>query len=140
MLRREKHWGRCELLVITSLLFLSPITFADLQHTLPASLSVLSGLTAFVSVALWTDPQHRVKYRIDCAMARTSGLIYTGVGVRRMPTLFLVKYGVAIWICMVSSYGASRRLGAREDPRWVVAHGLFHAFVAVGMCAVMVHC
>lgn len=137
-LRHDKHLhlGRCEALVVSSTFFLAPIAFVGFGRT-SAALAALSMLTAFISAIHWLDPAHSGKYEIDRVMARASGAVYTAVGVYVMPPRFSATYGAAVWICMMISYGASRRLGERNDPCWVAAHGLFHFFVAVGMCAVM---
>lgn len=136
---KHLHLGRCEALVVSSTFFLAPIAFVGFGRT-SAALAALSMLTAFISAIHWLDPAHGGKYEIDRVMARASGAVYTAVGVYVMPPRFSATYGAAVWICMMISYGASRRLGERNDPCWVAAHGLFHFFVAVGMCAVMAHC
>ena len=138
-LRHDKNLGRCEALVVSSTFFLAPIAFAEFGRT-SAALAALSMLTAFISATHWLDPANGVKLKIDLVMARASGAVYTAVGVYVMPSRFSATYGAAVWICMVASYGASQRLGERKDHCWVAAHGLFHFFVAVGMCAVMAHC
>mmetsp|Transcript_46037 Transcript_46037/g.73514 ORF Transcript_46037/g.73514 Transcript_46037/m.73514 type:complete len:161 (+) Transcript_46037:3-485(+) len=139
-LKREEHWGRCELLVLSSLLFLTPLAFTDWQHRLSICLALLSVVTAFNSVMLWADPQNVAKWKIDKLTARVSAFIYTCVGVSVMSMTFFLNVGVPTWIGMGASYLTSRKLDRKHDPKWIYAHGIFHAMVAIGMCEVMINC
>ncbi|KAJ1457422.1 hypothetical protein M885DRAFT_562767 [Pelagophyceae sp. CCMP2097] len=139
-LTREVHWGRCELLVLSSLLFLSPLFYIDWASKLQKSLAFLSACTACNSARLWADPQSIWKLRIDRINARSAAFVYTCVGMSVMPLAYLAQFGVPTWLGMGLSYAASRTLDGRRDKRWLIAHASFHACVAAGMCQVIVNC
>lgn len=137
LMSREAHWGRCELLTVSSTFFLAPLIFADCERWLPVLLAVLSILTSANSVRLWADPQNFDKWQIDRLTARSSAFIYTCVGIALMPREYLLKFGVPTWLAMGVSYITSRYLDGRRDQNWIFAHIAFHACVAAGMCEVM---
>jgi len=52
-------------------------------------------------------------------------------------SLLISPRGIPLFGLMIAGYLGSRALDAKKDPRWLLAHLVFHVSLAVGMCQVM---
>ena len=123
-------------LVFSSLLFLAPNGMLGRhcpRSSLCAALALLSVMTAFVSVLTWWRRSSVFLADLDRIVARSSGAIFTAVGLFVIPVPVLLSRGFPLWFVMLGLYA----LSVWADRQ--LFHFGFHVAVAAGMCLIVTH-
>ena len=122
-------------LVVSSLLFLAPLAVL-LDHLHVPHIAAVAGLavaTCALSVATWHRRGSEALARADRVMARSSGAVFTAIGLMVIPAADLLTTGFPLWFAMLGCYALSIALDTHAF------HFLFHVCVAAGMCLICSH-
>lgn len=118
------QWIHTKWLVLSSLFFLIPATFAFINNLYTHSILLL--FTSLISANYWRKATYSIRRNIDLVFAKISFIVFVSHGFIYVRTIYYVISGYIGLLVLLYCYYLSCKLLELNNNNWYKYHFIFH--------------